>query len=98
NTESIKTGGDNGVVGGIGQFVPGKLFLDELVVGLVFVKRLDYVIAITPGQRLLRVALVTGGLGETHDIEPMPSPTLAVLRERERLASPAVVGRRSADR
>ena len=60
------------------QFVASELFFDKSVVRRVVVKRVDDVLTVLPGLRLLAVAFVTVGFGEADQIEPVPTPLLAV--------------------
>ena len=66
-----------------GQFVAGKLLDHELVVWLVCVERTDDVIPITPSVGPLVVIRVPGRVRVASDIEPVPSPLLAVVRARQ---------------
>ena len=54
--------------------------IDELVVRDVEVQRPDHVVAIAERVGDLVVELVAGRLGITHQVEPVPGPTLAVMR------------------
>ncbi len=65
---------------GVRQLVAGKLLQKKAVVRLVVVERLDDVIAVAPHARLGRVALIAGGLGIAHHVEPVPGPAFAVRR------------------
>ena len=51
--------------------------------GSVLVKRLDHVVAIAPGIRKDVVFVHAGRVGIARDIEPVPAPTLAILRRGE---------------
>ena len=72
-----------GLEGRFGQFVTRELFSHELIVGLVAVEAVDDVVAVTPGVRLRSVALVPVALGIADQIQPMSSPTLAIMRGLE---------------
>ena len=65
------------------QLVARDLLLDEAVVGLVLVERLDHVIAIAPdvGPRL--IALEAFAIGVARQVQPVPRPALAVVRRGE---------------
>ncbi len=76
--EPVETGGNDGFGICVGQFVAGDLFQDETVVRLVGIERIDHPIAILPDIGLGGVALVTVGLGVSNQIEPVPSPSLAI--------------------
>ena len=83
-----ETGGDHAVRIGLRrtirrQDVAGDLVADELVIGHVAVERGDDPVAIPPrmGQRMIGV--LAGGVGIAHQVEPVPSPALAVMRRGE---------------
>ena len=59
--------------------VAGQLLEDELGKRRVAVERANDVIAIRPGGRPGQVGLVPLALAEPDDVEPVPSPALAVL-------------------
>ena len=66
--------------------IPRDLIAQELGVGEVLVERLDDPIAVAP--RLAEVALrrqlnEISGIGVAHDIEPVPTPALAIQRRCE---------------
>ena len=68
------------------KLVGGNLLNEKLVVGQVFIESTDDIIAI--GVRIgkapfLIAGQITFGVGITRDIEPVPSPTFAVLRRRQ---------------
>src|SRR5206468_6164861 len=60
--------------------VAGKLLLDKLRVGAVLIERANDVIAVAPAVVAELVALEPLALAEAHHIEPVPAPTLAVMR------------------
>ena len=68
---------------GVLDFIAGELFCDEAVVRLVFVERLDDVIAVAPSVGVVVVVLVTGRIRVAHDVQPMAAPTFAVARRFE---------------
>ena len=74
------------------DLVAGKLFVQEPVVGLVAVERIDHVVAIPPGERLGRVALVAVGLGVANQVQPVPAPGLAVTGRGEQPIDQSLVG------
>ena len=65
---------------GIGQFVTGNLLDHKLIVRLVFVEGTDDIVTVAPHVGALVVVGVTSSVGVTGDIQPMLSPTLAVMR------------------
>ena len=67
------------------QFVTGQLLTNELIVRLVFVERLDHVVAILPGVGLDAIAFEGIGFGVANQVEPMASPTFAVVRRLQQL-------------
>ena len=83
----------------VGQFVAGDLFEEEPVVRLVGVERPDDVVAIAlgvrPGQVLLALPLRVGIAGQ---VEPVPSPALAISGRREQAVDHRLVRVRARDR
>ncbi len=71
--------------------IPGELFHDESVVGLVLVERANDVIAIRPGIRARLVHFEPVDFGEPHHIEPMPRPAFAVARRGQQLLDKSIV-------
>ena len=65
------------------QFIAGDLLLDEAVIGLVLVERLDDVIAVAPGIRPRLVALESFAFGVAGEIQPVPRPAFAIVRRSE---------------
>ena len=59
------------------------MFGYEAIVGHVLIERADRVVAIPPRFVLVEVKLVAIGLGESHDVEPVPRPAFAVMRGAE---------------
>ena len=55
------------------------MFAIELIVRLVIVQRLNYVIPIFPGERLRPVQFIAVRLRVANKIEPVPSPSLAIM-------------------
>src|SRR6185503_19675805 len=72
------------VLGGSGQLVSGKLLDDEDIVRLVFVETANHIIAISPCKRIIRVLAVASnlafGVAVASRVQPVPSPTFAILR------------------
>ena len=64
------------------QHVPRDLFLHESPIWLVGIQRTNHVIAVRPGVRSRLVFIVAVRFAEVNDIEPMPRPTLAIMRRR----------------
>ena len=73
------------------DLVAGQLLADELVVRLVAVVGVDHIIAVAPGEGLGRVALVTVGLAEPDQVEPVPGPVLAIVGRGEQSVDQALV-------
>ncbi len=65
------------------QQIAGELLDEELVVRQIAIEGVDDVVAIPPGELHHRVGVVRGRLGVAHHVEPMPGPTLAVMRRIE---------------
>ena len=88
--------GQRGAVLVVRQAVGGELFADELVVRLVVVERLHHVVTVSPregiGRRLLFLRRVADGVRVTRDIQPVPAPTLAVVRRGEEFVHELRVG------
>ena len=81
--DAVKAGGDQRLVRNLVQLVAGELFGHEPVVRLVAVERVDHVVAIFPGVGAVVVVNVAGAVGIARHVEPMPPPTLAVVRRGE---------------
>ena len=62
------------------KLVAGDLFLDEAVVGLVLVERLDDVVPIAPNIRADCVIRETIAFRIASQIKPVPSPALPISR------------------
>ena len=78
--QSQKRGGDLGSRIRPVNFIAGQLLGQESAVRFIAIEGIDDVVAIPPGVRLVAVALIAVGLGESDDVEPMPPPALAVMR------------------
>ena len=63
-----------------GHLIPGKLLLNKLVVRLVLIERADHVIAVAIGIGPELIALKAIRVGVADDVQPVPSPSLAVMR------------------
>ena len=66
-----------------GQQVAGQLLDHELVVGLVVVKSVDDVVAVSPGIAKGDVLVEPIGICITGNVEPVPSPAFTVVRRSE---------------
>ena len=75
--QSIKAGGEDLVLGGIGKQVPGDLLGDEQVIGEVLAKSLDDPVAPRPDVAVA-VLLVAVGVGIAGDVEPLGGHSLGV--------------------
>ena len=69
--------------GWVGQQVACNLLPQKLVIGLVSIEGRDHIVAILPGQRGRIVTRFTGRVGVSHQIEPMPPPSLTIGRAGE---------------
>ena len=58
------------------HLIAGDLFADEIVIGLIFVKRAHHIIAIAPGIGPIEVMLEALRIGIARNVEPVPSPAL----------------------
>ena len=65
------------VVGLPGEDVSRDLLLNEAIVGLVGIERIDDVVAISPGLPGRDAAALAQTVGVAGQIEPVPSPALA---------------------
>ena len=72
------------VVGFPGQNVSRDLLLNEAVVGLVGIERIDDVVAISPGLPCRDAATLTQTVGIAGQIEPVPSPALTESRRPQK--------------
>ena len=83
HAESIDPRRDEAVEVAVLELVARELLEHEAVVGHVLVERLDHPVAVLPRPALDAVALEAVGLGVAHQVEPVPSPLLAVVRARK---------------
>ena len=74
------------------QQVPGKLLHREHVERHVHVERSDHPIAVTPGERPARIFLVSIAVGVPRRVEPVASPSFAVVRRFQELVDGPLVG------
>ncbi len=63
-----------------GEQITSDLLLHELIVGEILVEGADHVVAITPGFLLLEIKFMAAGFRETDEIEPVPGPSLSIVR------------------
>ena len=71
--------------------VAGNLPLDERVVRQVLVQGLDHEVAIVVGVRPVVILLEAVALGEARQVEPMPAPSLAIVRAGEQSIDQSLV-------
>ncbi len=64
----------------LSECIPGKLLLNESIVGQIAVERFDDVVPIRPGVGALGVHLETVSVGIADDVEPMLGPSLPMPR------------------
>ena len=83
HTQPVVAGGDQSVIGRVGEFIAGELFGHELVVRLVVVQRPNTIIAKPPGMGLVAIAFEGVGVGIPHEVEPVAGPPLTVVRAGE---------------
>ena len=67
------------------ELIARDLFLNELVVRFVFIEGADDVIAISPGIVAIAIVLKASGIGVANHIQPVPAPSLAVVRRSKQL-------------
>ena len=79
-TETIEARGNQSFVLIRADLISGELLEYETVVRLVVIECVDDVIPVTPGVSAVGVVFEAIGFGESHDVEPMPAPALAILR------------------
>ena len=79
-----------GIVGK--EHVAGELLFDEARVRLVLVERADHVVAVGPGVAARLVLVVAVRVAVVHDVEPVPSPALAVAGRGEQAVDQLLVG------
>ena len=80
----------------VDQFIPGKLFGEKAVVWHIVVERPDYIVAISPDP-FVRIDLGQIGVGQSvvdiaRRVEPVPAPTLAVVRRGQQRIDESLVG------
>src|SRR5258708_9265459 len=59
--------------------VPRDLFADKLAMPVILIKALDHVVAVAPGVIPYDIALIPLALRKTDNVQPVPSPALAVV-------------------
>ena len=91
-TEAQEARGHEGVGIVRPQLVPRQLHAHELVVGQVLVQSPHDPVPVAPDVGLVAVALEPVGLRIAHEVQPVPSPPLAVLRPREEVLHQPLVG------
>ena len=67
----------------MGENVARKLFADKLVVRHIVIESVDHPVAIAPRVRHGEVGGFARGVGVTGQIEPVPAPSLAIVRRRQ---------------
>src|SRR5438067_8225287 len=76
---SQKTGRYDLVLARIWKLITGDLVDNKLIVRHVAVQRVDYPVAVKPNAARL-VLFETVGIGIARGVQPLPRPTLAVMR------------------
>ena len=66
------------------QLIPGKLMLKKCVVRHVLIEGIDDPVTIPPGIRPVFISFKAAGVRVADDVQPVPSPALAVLRAGEK--------------
>ena len=89
----VEPGGDELVGGGIGEEIARNLFDCELVEGQVGVERADDPVAPGP-DGAAAVLFITIGVRITGQIEPLPSPSLAIMRRGQQAVHGMFIGLR----
>ncbi len=74
-----KSGSNARFVGRVVELVASDLLTEELVVGLVLVKSVNYIVAIPPGVGTPVVHFEAGRVSIPRDIQPVPTPPHAIL-------------------
>src|SRR5438067_11780669 len=74
------------------EHVAGDLFLDKAIVALVVIERADDIIAVRPSVIAAFVLVVTMRVAVVDDVEPVPTPALAVARRGEEPVDQVLVG------
>ena len=59
------------------------MFDDEAVVGKILIEGANDVVAIAPGFILIEIEFMSVGFRESDEVQPVPGPTLAVVRRCE---------------
>ena len=72
--------------------VAGDLFDHKLAIGQVAVERADHIVAIAEYIGDIIVKLMPGGLGIAHQVEPVASPALSIVRADEQPVDKPLVG------
>ncbi len=78
-----------GIGSGRGQQIAGELLLEKEIVRLVFVERLNHIVAITPRVAVDEIFVKAIGIGVSRNVQPVPSPALAVVRGVEQAVDDA---------
>src|SRR2546426_4484992 len=91
---AVEGSGGHAVVGWVIELVGGELLDDELVVRLVVIQGLDHVIAIAPCCRQIAIVLEARAVGVANDVQPVSSPTLAVMGRGQQPLDEVLVGSR----
>src|SRR5262245_63857236 len=94
-TRAEEAGGDQTVIGPVGNLVAGDLFLYKSVIGLVVVEGFDDVVSISPEVRLVGVVLIAARVCIACCIQPVAAPSLAVVRRRKQFVDQTFPGARS---
>ena len=79
NSQPVKSGRSDCCGTWVFNFVPGKLFQNKLVIGGVLIKRIDYIVPVSPCLRLIPVSFISIGFSITNKIKPMPAPFLSIM-------------------
>src|SRR5262249_796486 len=88
----VEAGRDQGFVSDMIGLVTGELLDDEAIIGLVLVERADHVVPVAPGLGVIVVMDVAPTVGVARDVQPVPPPTLAVVRRRKQPVDPLLPG------
>ncbi len=98
-SQTIESRADDGLVdielvidAGVREQVSGDLLANELIVGNVLVESTDHIVAVAPRADDLVVPLISAGLGEANEVEPVPRPLLAELRRVEEPIDEPLIG------
>ena len=74
------------------QHIAGDLLADEPAVGKVAIEGRDHVVAIRPGMVAALVLVVAVRVAVMGHVEPVPAPSLAVMRAGEQSIDQGFVG------